>query len=201
MSSTHGFVTFGIKERHSLAMAETRAIAAANGAFASLWSASDHNTEDIHEIRTIQEIHTRTLNEMNQQLASLLQRLGASDQGGSPTSGENRNASSLAISLSCPTKLEFPRFSSENPTSCVYKANQYFKYFNTPIREKLMLASFHMEGEALIWFQDSEETRVFTNWESLVQALHIRFGSTTYNDQMETLTRLRQAASVTMCKA
>ena len=53
-------------------MAETRAIAAANGAFASLWSASDHNTEDIHEIRTIQEIHTRTLNEMNQQLVSLL---------------------------------------------------------------------------------------------------------------------------------
>ena len=64
-----------------------------------------------------------------------------------------------------------------------------------------MLASFHIEGEALIWFQDSEETRVFTNWESLVQALHIRFGSTTYDDQMERLTRLRQAASVTMCKA
>ena len=54
-----------------------------------------------------------------------------------------------------------------------------------------MLASFHMEGKALIWFQDSEEAGFFVDWESLIQALHIRFGATTYDDPMETLTRLR----------
>ena len=87
--------------------------------------------------------------------------------------------------------LEFPRFSGEDPVSWVYKANQYFKYYNTPIGEKLILASFHMEGEALIWFQDSEEEEIFVDWESLVQALHIKFGATTYDDPMETMTRLR----------
>lgn len=55
-----------------------------------------------------------------------------------------------------------------------------------------MLASFYIEGEAHIWFQESEEIGVFYDWESLVQALHVRFGSTAYDDPMETWTRLRQ---------
>ena len=48
-----------------------------------------------------------------------------------------------------------------------------------------------MEGEALIWFQDSEEEEIFVDWESLVQALHMKFGATNYDDPMETMTRLR----------
>ena len=50
-----------------------------------------------------------------------------------------------------------------------------------------MIASFHMEGEALIWFQESEETGVFCGWESLVQAMQVRFGMTAYDDPMEAL--------------
>ena len=64
-----------------------------------------------------------------------------------------------------------------------------------------MLASFHMEGEALIWFQEGEETGVFHDWDSLIQALHVRFGTTAYDDPMETLTRLRQISSVVVYKA
>ena len=55
-----------------------------------------------------------------------------------------------------------------------------------------MLASFHMEGEALIWFQEGEETGVFHDWDYLIQALHVRFGTTAYDDSMETLTRYRE---------
>ena len=155
-------------------------------------------------MRTIQEIHTRTLNEMSQQLTSILQKLGPSYQGGSsqsPSIGENHNHSSAMLPLSHPMKLDFPRFSCEEPESYVYKANQYFRYYNTSIREKLMLASFHMEGEALIWFQESEETRVFCDWKLLVQDLNVRFGSTAYDDPMETLKRLRQTTSMAVYKA
>ena len=63
-----------------------------------------------------------------------------------------------------------------------------------------MLASFHKEGEALIWFQDSEKDGIVVDWESLIQALHIKFGATTYDDPMETLARLRQIASVSLYK-
>ena len=59
----------------------------------------------------------------------------------------------------------------------MYKANQYFGYYQTPATETIMVASFHMDQEALIWFQDAEEAGVFSNWEGMVQALHVRFGS------------------------
>lgn len=45
-----------------------------------------------------------------------------------------------------------------------------------------MVATFHMEQEARVWFQDVKETGVFSDWNSMVQALHVRFGSTPYDD-------------------
>ncbi|KAK9996704.1 hypothetical protein SO802_021390 [Lithocarpus litseifolius] len=57
-----------------------------------------------------------------------------------------------------------------------------------------------MKLKALFWFQEAEEAGVFSNWESLVQALHVRYGSTAYDDPIEVLTRLRQTSSVTLYK-
>ena len=62
------------------------------------------------------------------------------------------------------------------------------------------MASFHMEGDALVWFQDSDENGVFVTWEGFVEALLTRFGSTAYKDPMESLTRLRQTTSVDVYK-
>ena len=60
-----------------------------------------------------------------------------------------------------PMKLEFPGFWGKNPIARVYKANQYFKYYNVSPNEQLVLASFHMDGEALVWYQDCEESGIF----------------------------------------
>ena len=62
------------------------------------------------------------------------------------------------------------------------------------------MASFHMEGEALVWFQEGEDAGVFGTWEALVQEILIRFGSIAYDDPMETLTRLRQTSTVALYK-
>ena len=62
------------------------------------------------------------------------------------------------------------------------------------------MASFHMDGDALVWFQDSDENGVFATWEGFVEALLTRFGSTTYKDPMESLTRLRQTSNVVVYK-
>ena len=185
-------------------MAETPASATTNEAITSLRSTTDHHTKELQEMRTIQEIDTHTLNEMSQQLTTILQKLSSLDQGGSfqsPRIGENQSPNSSLLHMSRPMRLEFPKFSGEEPASWMYKANQYFRYYNTPIGEKLMLASFHMEGEALIWFQESEETGVFYDWESLVQAMQVRFGIIAHDDLMKMLTRLRQTAIVAMYKA
>ena len=82
-------------------------------------------------------------------------------------------------------KLDFPRFCGEEPTSWIYKANQYFNYYRILEPKKLTMASFHMEGEALVCFQEGEDAEVFGTWEALVQAMLIRFGSIAYDDPME----------------
>ena len=64
-----------------------------------------------------------------------------------------------------------------------------------------MVASFHIDQEALVWYQEAMEAEVFSNWETLVQALHVRFGSTAYDDPMKALAWLRQISIVGMYKA
>ena len=49
-------------------------------------------------------------------------------------------------------KLEFPRFQGEDPTYWVYRENQFFSYHNTPEHQKVIMASYHLDGDALIWF-------------------------------------------------
>ena len=50
-------------------------------------------------------------------------------------------------------KLEFPKFKGENPSGWVYKAYQLFQLYNTPPNQKILLASYHIEEEALIGFK------------------------------------------------
>nr|XP_023903579.1 uncharacterized protein LOC112015403 [Quercus suber] len=112
----------------------------------------------------------------------------------------DRNYQQSVSGFSRPKRLDFPRFCGEEPTSWIYKANQYSKYYRIPESEKLMMASFHMDGEALVWFQEGEDAGVIGTWEALVQAMLIRFGSTAYDDPMEALTRLRQTTTVASYK-
>ena len=63
-------------------MTETRASATmnlVNEAIASLCTTSDHHDKDIQEIQKIQGIHTGTLNEMNQNIHTILQKLNSAD--------------------------------------------------------------------------------------------------------------------------
>ena len=62
------------------------------------------------------------------------------------------------------------------------------------------MASFHMDGDALVWFQDNDEIGVFATWEGFVEVLLRKFGNTAYEDPMESLTRLRQTTNVVVHK-
>lgn len=88
-------------------------------------------------------------------------------------------------------KIDFPRFDGENPTGWVYKANHYFALNPMPDGQKILMSSFYLEGSALIWFQDAAENEKFGSWNTFVDALQLRFESLSYDDPMETLTRLK----------
>ena len=58
------------------------------------------------------------------------------------------------------------------------------------------MISFHLDDEALIWFQDAEQAGGFMSWEVFIKALQTSFGVTAYDDTMEALTRLKQTTTV-----
>jgi hypothetical protein len=82
------------------------------------------------------------------------------------------------VKLPKPMKIEYPKFKREDPSFWVCKANQFFNYYNTPSHQKILTASFHMEEKALVWFQDAEESRIFTSWDALWGHCKSSLGST-----------------------
>ena len=103
-------------------MTETRAVAmnTVNEANASLRTTSDHHNKDIQEIQKIQGIHTRTLNEMNQNINVILQKLNSINANqNSPQRNVLSNSipSSSTLSLAKSVKLDFPRFSGVDPAN------------------------------------------------------------------------------------
>jgi hypothetical protein len=66
-----------------------------------------------------------------------------------------------------------------------YKENHFFNYYNTQPQHRLFMASSHIEGKTIVWFQEMDETRAMTSWESLVKAIQICFGKSFYDDPME----------------
>ncbi|KAF5443243.1 hypothetical protein F2P56_035816, partial [Juglans regia] len=98
-------------------------------------------------------------------------------------------------------KLDFPHFRGEDPEGWVFKMNHYFAFYQTPVAQKILMASYHMEGEALTWYQDAVDTGQFTNWQTFVEALQLRFGPKAYDNPMESLTRLKQSSTVAVYKA
>jgi hypothetical protein len=86
-------------------------------------------------------------------------------------------------------RLDFPCFDGDNLSAWTYKVNQFFDYYHTPLYQCIRMASFHMEGEALVWFQDTDEAGQFPTWEAFTQALLTHFGSA-YDDPIESLVKL-----------
>ena len=94
------------------------------------------------------------------------------------------------------SRLDFPRFNGEDPTGWIYKADQFFRYQGTAEAERILLASFHLQDEALQWYQWYERTNPNVRWGEFTQALCVRFGPSEYEDFDEALSRLRQTTTV-----
>lgn len=43
----------------------------------------------------------------------------------------------------------------DKPAPRIFKANQYFDFYRIPIPQRLLMASYHMNSEALVWYQDT----------------------------------------------
>ena len=57
-----------------------------------------------------------------------------------------------------------------------------------------------MEGKAITWYQELEDTRILTSWEAFIKALQILFGTSSYDDPMEALINIKQTTTVQLYK-
>ncbi|KAF8398707.1 hypothetical protein HHK36_014564 [Tetracentron sinense] len=79
-------------------------------------------------------------------------------------------------------KLDFPSFEGGDPTGWLYRAEQFFSYHQTTPKQKLNIASFHLEGEALQWYCLLEKAEGPPSWPEFVVAVHAQFGPTEFED-------------------
>ncbi|XP_041011265.1 uncharacterized protein LOC121255036 [Juglans microcarpa x Juglans regia] len=97
-------------------------------------------------------------------------------------------------------KLEFPRFSGDDPKEWFNHVNQFFEFQNTLEAQRVSLASYHLEGEANQWWQWirrtlREEGRALS-WANFEDELWARFGPSKCEDFDEALSRIRQVGSL-----
>jgi hypothetical protein len=85
------------------------------------------------------------------------------------------------------------------PTGCTKQINILI-IIKHKVMKKIPIASFHLEGEALIWFQDVEGNGKVHTCESFYKSCITRFGLTVCDDPMESMTRLRQIGTVAIYK-
>lgn len=58
------------------------------------------------------------------------------------------------------------------------------------------LATYHMEGEAQLWYQLFKESEEQVSWETLKDRLHVRYNATQFDDFFGDLTKLRQTRTM-----
>ena len=93
-------------------------------------------------------------------------------------------------------KLEIPLFSGDNPLGWLFQIERFFLYHNTPMDQRLSVASFYLTGLALQWFHWLHNTNQLSTWEIFARDLEIRFGPSSFQNHEAALYKLRQITSV-----
>lgn len=78
-------------------------------------------------------------------LRSLLESVNVNSHREREVSGESRIHEERAI-FQRSFRLDLPHFSDNDHVDWIFKANQYFQYFQIPFHKKLMVVAHHMEG-------------------------------------------------------
>ncbi|XP_028775639.1 uncharacterized protein LOC114732519 [Neltuma alba] len=94
-----------------------------------------------------------------------------------------------------PIKLDFPKFDGSDPMIWIFRAEQYFSYYETPDNQRVLVASVSFEGDVVPWFQMLQKTRVITNWLSLVKAIEDEYGPSLFDQPRIRLFKLMQSSS------
>jgi hypothetical protein len=92
--------------------------------------------------------------------------------------------------------MDLHHFDGKNLSVWMFQLQPNFLYYNTPNDlHKYMLASYHMEGEALTWLETMERSGVFTmdaDWVKFVRLIHLHFGQESVPEKEEHLENVKE---------
>ena len=147
--------------------------------------------------------HTRANKQMEEELAAIKSKLEDLDQKilvlqlqHSPMNNRRQPESSTDTGFSSFSnfhgpKLDFPHFNGDDMTGWIYREEQYSILNNTLDVNKVPLASFHLEHEALQWFYWYVKAHEEQNLKYFFKLLLQRFGPSGFDDFIGALTKLR----------
>jgi hypothetical protein len=93
-------------------------------------------------------------------------------------------------------KLEFPRFDGTNVHEWIFRAEQFFSYYDTPDHDRLTIASVHLDKDVVPWFQMVQRAHLFQSWLEFTRALELDFVPSIYECPRATLFKLTQSGTV-----
>jgi hypothetical protein len=83
-------------------------------------------------------------------------------------------------------KLEFPQFDGkEDPLAWITRCEQFFKGQGTPETSQVWLASFHLTGDAHLWYHKYARSKGRPTWELFKTLCHNKFGQPKHTNQLE----------------
>ncbi|XP_016745984.1 uncharacterized protein [Gossypium hirsutum] len=93
--------------------------------------------------------------------------------------------------------MEFPTYGGVgDPLGWLKRCENFFGNERTNEEDKVGLASFHLLGEAQMWFDQIEEEEANLDWECFRECCHVRSGPPMSNNPLRELVNLRQTGTV-----
>jgi len=152
-------------------------------------SKSDEKIDSILQLLENQKAFQEAMNvRMTNLKAQVALRVGFGDTTTSDSTLQPFSRTSL--------KLDMPQFDGSEPLAWILKIKQFFYYYRTPEDQRLQMASFSMEGEALTWFQWMYDSNLISTWQNFLHSLEVRFAPSHYKDPRGALFKLCQTSVV-----
>ncbi|XP_071699636.1 uncharacterized protein [Rutidosis leptorrhynchoides] len=154
-------------------------------------------------ITTMSQNQTTQTNAIVSLLQSITKQLTPSVQQESSTSNQKPpipTNTSTNSHLKSP-KIHLPAFDGTTPLDWLFQADQYFNFYRIPYEQRVSLASFHFNGEALSWYKYLYNNNLLGDWPQFTRALQLRFGPSYFENHQATLFKLQQTTTVVAYQA
>nr|GEY45732.1 hypothetical protein [Tanacetum cinerariifolium] len=155
-------------------------------------SNTQRNNRKVAHDNRLQHVETslETIQRTLDTLTRGIDRLSVSQS--QPQFNRNTNQNSLQVRH---VKLDFPRFDGSDPLNWLFRAEQFFTYYETPDVQRLTIASVHFEGLVIPWFQMLQKANQIPTWDTLASATDEHFGASQYESPRAQLFKLTQTTS------